>query len=112
MRFVVAAFVGLGLTTSGCGSASKDSRRTFAEPVYRTSRATLAPALHCQPSLKQTRAAPVLLITGGGTDDSIVWPPVAQPALAAAGHPTCYIDFPQHTTGDVQIAAEYVAYGI
>src|SRR4051812_14773652 len=27
-------------------------------------------------------------------------------------HPSCYLDFPQQTTGDVQIAAEYVAYGI
>jgi hypothetical protein len=51
--------------------------------------AKLAAALHCQPGVKGARVAPVLLVTGGGADGSVVWPPAAQPALLAAGHSSC-----------------------
>ena len=112
MRSVVAAVVGLSLAVSACGSEPEASRTRSSEPVLGTSRARLAAALHCQPGVTEARAAPVLLVTGGGTDGSVVWPPVTQPALAAARHPSCYLEFPQHTTGDVQIAAEYVAHAI
>ena len=107
---VVAAFVGVALAASACGSEPERSPPTSSEPAFRTSRATLDAALHCGPGVTDARAAPVLLLTGGGTDGSVVWPPV-QPTLAAAGHPSCYVDFPQHTTGDLQTAAEYVTHG-
>jgi hypothetical protein len=83
-----------------------------AEPPLRTPRAKLAAALHCQPAVTHAKAQPVLLVTGTGVDGSTAWPLATQPALTAAGHPSCFLDFPQHTTGDMQIAAEYMTYGI
>jgi triacylglycerol lipase len=83
-----------------------------AEPGLRTPKAKLAAALHCQDAVTRAGAEPVLLVTGTGVDGSAAWPLVTQPALTAAGHPSCYLDFPRHTTGDMQIAAEYVTYGI
>jgi triacylglycerol lipase len=121
VRSVVAALVGLSLAASACGSEPKPARpspqgeasqRESAEPALRTAKAKLAAALHCQPGVKDARAAPVLLISGSGVDGSVVWPPIIQPALATAGHASCYLDFPQHTTGDLQTAAKYVSYGI
>lgn len=83
-----------------------------AEPALRTPRAKLAAALHCQPAVERARAEPVLLVTGTGIDGSASWALVTQPELTAAAHPSCFLDFPQHTTGDMQVAAEYVTYGI
>jgi triacylglycerol lipase len=83
-----------------------------AEPTLQTPRAKLAAALHCQRAVTRSKAEPVLLVTGTGVDGSRTWPRVTQPALTAARHPSCFLDFPQHTTGDMQVAAEYVTYGI
>jgi hypothetical protein len=83
-----------------------------AEPPLRTPPAKLHAALHCQRAVTHATAEPVLLVAGTGADGSTSWPLLTQPALTAAGHSSCFLDFPQHTTGDMQVAAEYVTYGI
>ncbi len=83
-----------------------------AEPRLDVPHGKLVRALHCQADVRQAKHEPVLLVTGTGIDGSASWPPSLQPVLSADGHPSCYLDFPQHTTGDMQTAAEYVVFGI
>jgi hypothetical protein len=54
----------------------------------------------------------VLLVTGTGVDGSELWTTGFQNSLTAAGHSSCYIDFPDHTLGDMQVAAEYVVHAV
>src|SRR4029077_8443942 len=37
---------------------------------------------------------------------------IGKPAFDVLGNPVCYVDFPFRTTGDVQVSAEYLVYGI
>jgi hypothetical protein len=56
----------------------------------------------------------VLLLTGTGAVGSENWTlgPNFRATLLRAGHSSCYLNFPDFTTGDIQTAAEYVVNGI
>jgi len=103
------ALVGLLLTTPAAAAGAHGKAK---EPKLTVSKRDLRAALHCQPEALRPHARPVLLITGTAVDGSEVWTTDFQDALAAAGHPSCYIDFPEHALGDVQVSAEYVAHAV
>jgi hypothetical protein len=83
-----------------------------ADPPLRISAAQARGALHCQPQVRRARTEPVLLVTGTGVDGGEAWATGFQAALRRAGHPSCYLDFPDHMLGDMQVAAEYVVAGV
>jgi triacylglycerol lipase len=83
-----------------------------AEPRIDVPRATLRASLFCQESVTRATRTPVLLITGTGVDGSEAWPDGLQKGLVGAGVPSCYVNFPRHTTDDVQLAAQYVVAAI
>jgi hypothetical protein len=82
------------------------------EPRITVPSSRLQSALFCQQSVTHARRTPVLLVTGTGIDGSEAWPPGLQVSLTRAGIPSCYVNFPHHTTGDIQIAVEYLVYAI
>ena len=45
-------------------------------------------------------------------DGSEQWPDAVQISLRRDGMPSCYVDFPQHATADIQVAAEYLVHAI
>jgi hypothetical protein len=55
---------------------------------------------------------PVLLLPPTGNDGSELYPHGLQVSLTRAGIPSCYVDFPAHTTGDLQISVQYLVYAI
>lgn len=76
--------------------------------------ARLQAALHCQPEVRRSTARTVMLVTGTGFTGGEAWSGAGgfQEALLKAGHPSCYVDFPDFTTGDMQVAVQYLVYGI
>jgi hypothetical protein len=74
--------------------------------------AKLRSSLHCQRAVRNARRTPILLVTGTGVDGTEAWPGSLQLSLTRAGYPSCYVNFPQHTTGDIQVAAEYLVYAM
>jgi hypothetical protein len=82
------------------------------EPQLGVSAAKLRASLFCQESVTDASRTPVLLVTGTGLDGSEVYPDGLQHSLVRAGVPSCFVDFPQHTTGDIQVAVEYLVYAV
>jgi hypothetical protein len=83
-----------------------------AEPPQTVSDALLAAALHCQGGLLRARTEPVLLLPGTGSDGAYLWPSGFQRELRAARVPSCYLNLPDHTNGDMQTSAEYVVFAL
>ena len=68
-------------------------------------------AFACDTSLKGAAKTPVLLVPGTGEDpDFFDWN--YEPALQQLGIPFCRVTLPEHGTGDIQVAAEYVVSAI
>jgi triacylglycerol esterase/lipase EstA (alpha/beta hydrolase family) len=68
-------------------------------------------AFACDASLKGAAKTPVLLVPGTGEDpDFFDWN--YEPALRQLAIPFCTITLPEHGTGDIQVAAEYVVSAI
>jgi hypothetical protein len=82
------------------------------EPPLSVPLSRLRAALFCQQSVMHATRPPVLLVTGTGIDGSEVWPQGLQVSLTRAGIPSCYLNFPHHTTGDMQIAVQYLVYAL
>jgi triacylglycerol lipase len=82
------------------------------EPRIGVPAAKLRASLHCQPSVRDAKRTPVLLVTGTGVDGTEAWPASLQIPLTAAGRPSCYVNFPEHTTADIQVSVQYLVYAI
>jgi hypothetical protein len=81
-----------------------------AEPPIGVSKSKLAASLHC-PIKIAGKKVPVMVVTGTGYTGAEAYA-IGKGALEKYGHPTCYVDFPFRTTGDIQVASEYLVYGI
>jgi hypothetical protein len=81
-----------------------------AEPKLRTSPKKLAAAYHCPIPIKG-KQTPIMLVTGTGYTGDEAYA-IGKPAFEKLGHPVCYVNFPFRTTGDIQVSAEYLVYGI
>src|SRR4051812_18137821 len=82
-----------------------------AEPPLTVSRPKLAAALHCTAGVDHAQRTPLMLVTGTGASGGEAYA-IGKGALDAAGLPVCYVDFPHFTTGDMQIAVQYLVYGV
>jgi triacylglycerol lipase len=82
------------------------------EPRIGVPAAKLRAALHCQPSVRDAKRTPVLLVTGTGVDGAEAWPGGLQLTLNAAQRPSCYVEFPEHTTADIQVSVQYLVHAI
>src|SRR5829696_7953826 len=72
----------------------------------------LRTALHCDRQLSKARTKPVLLLPGTGSQGSYLYPSGFQVDLRAKRVPSCYLDPPFDTTGDMQLSARYVVFAI
>src|SRR5207248_8757615 len=82
-------------------------------PPLSVLRATLDASLACGgPSLVGARRAPVLLVPGTGATPKENWSWTYEPPLTAQHIPWCAVTLPEHATGDIQIAGEYVVNAI
>ena len=102
----------VGLAVAVCALAVLPPTVLAGEPRLIVSPSKLRSSLFCQESVTNTSRTPVLLVTGTGVDGSEAWPDGLQVSLVRAGVPSCYVNFPQHTTGDIQIAVQYLVHAI
>jgi triacylglycerol esterase/lipase EstA (alpha/beta hydrolase family) len=79
-------------------------------PPLSVPQSALDASLHCQGTI--AGHTPVLLVPGTGGDPAQNYAWSWEPALTALGIPWCDVTLPDHTQGDVQIAAEYVVNAI
>lgn len=82
-----------------------------AGPKLTVPQADLEAAFKCPIDPTNATATPIMFVTGtGATGDQGYL--IGQSAFEAYGHPVCYVNFPHATTGDIQIAVEYLVYGL
>lgn len=84
---------------------------TATEPRYHVPRADLKAALHCPASFTSGRQ-PVLLVHGTFTHGQENYGWNYLPELAARGFDACYVDLPNRSLDDIQLASEYVVFAI
>jgi len=110
MRFLSLFAAAVLFAAVAVGTASAQSSPSG--PALETPAATLAAALHCPGTLKDGNRPPVLLVPGTGLLGPENWDWGYGPALRALGIESCTVDLPGAGMGDIQVAAEYVVYGV
>jgi hypothetical protein len=102
-----------GLTVLALGPVTTQAlAKQRSEPRIGVSAAKLRASLHCQKSVRDAGRTPILLVTGTGIDGNEAWPEGLQRSLTAARRPSCFVNFPEHTTADIQISVQYLVYAI
>ena len=81
-------------------------------PALKTSPGALQRAFTCTGRLARAKRDPVLLVHGTFADSAINWSWNYERQLPARGEPTCAVDLPNRSSGDIQVSAEYVVYAI
>jgi hypothetical protein len=71
----------------------------------------LRAALQCAGQIEDAKRTPLMIVTGTGATGDQAYA-LGKDALDAYGHPLCYVNFPHFMTGDIQIAVEYLVYGL
>ena len=84
-----------------------DGDAPYTVDIYR-----LAAALTCPNGNPTKSSPPVLLVHGTGSTGEETWGDGYVPALLAKGYTACYVTLPGRSMGDMQVSAEYVAYGL
>ena len=101
----------LGVLAALCFATSALAASRYAEPTLTVPKKKLAAALHCHGDLTRGGKQPIMLVTGTGATGEEAYG-IGKGAFDAFGHPVCDVDFPAFTTGDIQIAAQYLVFGI
>ena len=105
----VAVFVG-ALALPLMGAEARPTRR---DPALSVPTADLDAALHCPAGFDGSgRGEPVLLVHGTFTngEENYSWNYLAE--LPLLGFDVCYVNLPQRSMGDIQVASEYVVHAI
>jgi triacylglycerol lipase len=93
----------VGLTLASPASA--------AEPKLTVPHKQLAAALHCTAGVRDAARTPIMLVTGTGASGDEAYA-IAKPALDTVGAPVCWVNFPHHTTADIQVSVQYLVHGL
>lgn len=109
-RMTRAAALVAGAAALALAAAAPASAAT--EPKLTVPLAKLDAALHCYPATRPAaHLQPIMLVTGTGASGQELYA-IGKPAIDTYGAPVCTVDFPSFTTGDIQIAVQYLVHGI
>ena len=81
-------------------------------PALSVPAAELKAALHCEGDFRQGNLEPVLLSPGTSATPKQNFSWNYERAFTAQKRPWCDLTMPYHTLGDIQVAGEYIVYGI
>ena len=81
-------------------------------PALSVPHSELAAALSCTSGIGADSRNPILLVPGTDLDPGPNYSWNYERAFAALGWPYCTVTLPDHATGDIQIAGEYVVYAL
>jgi triacylglycerol lipase len=82
-----------------------------ADPPLTVPTAKLAANVHCDAAVRGAKVTPLMVVTGTGASGSEAYA-IGKAPLVKFGHPVCFVDFPAFTTGDIQVAVQYLVYGL
>ena len=82
-----------------------------AEPELTVAKPKLRAALKCTPGVKDAQRTPVMLVTGTGASGDEAYA-IGKAAFDAYGAPVCWVNFPNHTTADIQVSVQYLVAGL
>jgi Putative serine esterase (DUF676) len=113
-RSLMVALALIAATLTFSSSATADAAYAPLDrpgPALSVPTATLAAALQCSGDFTSP-LEPILLnpATGVTVDQNYEWN--YEKAFTAQGRPWCALHMPSHTLGDIQVAGEYLVYGI
>ncbi|MDP4603050.1 MAG: hypothetical protein NWQ82_07230 [Solirubrobacteraceae bacterium] len=101
----------LSLIAIALPASSAVAKSSYKEPALTAPKARLAESLVCPEAIKRGGPQPMMLVTGTGYTGAEAYV-IGSAALKTTGRPICYVNFPYRTTGDIQVAAEYLVSGI
>lgn len=118
-RTLAVALLALLVVLAGAPSATATAAPTAPaaeatathEPRLHIDKATLRAALHCDGPFDSGRQ-PVLLVHGTFTHGQENYGWNYLPELASRGFDVCYVDLPNRSLDDIQLASEYVVHAI
>jgi hypothetical protein len=87
------------------------SSANAAEPKLTVPKPKLAAALHCTAGVRDATRTPIMLVTGTGASGDEAYA-IAKPAFDTLGAPVCWVNFPHHTTADMQVSVQYLVHGL
>jgi hypothetical protein len=103
--------LGLALAAAVCWVVAVAPAAHAAEPKLTVSTARLAAALKCTPGIHHAKRTPIMLVTGTGASGDEAYA-IGKPGLDDFGAPVCWVNFPHHTTADIQVSVQYLVSGI
>src|SRR5437763_1077245 len=77
------------------------------EPKLTEPKAALAASLKCSDDVDHAKRTPLMLVTGTGASGDEAYA-IAKPALDYYDIPRCWVNFPDHTTADIQRSVQYL----
>ena len=104
-RLIAPAALAVAATLALAGPA------VAAEPTLTVAKPKLRAALKCTPGVKDAMRTPVMLVTGTGASGDEAYL-IGKGAFDAFGAPVCRVNFPNHTTADIQVSVQYLVYGL
>jgi triacylglycerol lipase len=104
-RPVLALALVLGAVLAGSAQAATP------EPPLTVGAATLNKALHCTAGIDHAKRTPIMLVTGTGASGAEAYA-IGKGAFDAYGAPSCYVDYPNFTTADIQVSVQYLVNGL
>ena len=81
------------------------------EPKLTVPAKRLAAALKCTDGVKDAARTPIMLLTGTGASGDEAYA-IGKGALDDYGAPVCWVNFPNHTTADMQVSVQYLVHGL
>ena len=102
---LAAAFASLAVLVMWCAPAGASG------PKLTVAKADLAAAFKCPSDPTDATTTPLMFVTGTGATGEQGYL-IGQDAFEAYGHPVCYVNFPDFTTGDIQVSVQYLVYAL
>src|SRR5947209_1424251 len=114
---IVAALAVAGLAYGICAGAAAAAGGPYAPldrsgPPLSVPASALKKALECTQGVAGDTRNPILMVPGTDLDPQPNYSWNYERAFAAQHWAYCTITLPQHTTGDIQVAGEYIVYAV
>jgi len=81
------------------------------EPKLTVPRAKLERSLKCTAGIAGATRTPIMLVTGTGASGDEAYA-IGKAAFDREGAPVCWVNFPHHTTADIQVSVQYLVHGL
>ncbi|MDP9181916.1 MAG: lipase [Actinomycetota bacterium] len=112
LRALLVGAVLVGLGTAGTATATAYAPLNRPGPRLTVPTPDLKAALHCEGDFRHGSLQPVLLSPGTSATPKQNFSWNYERAFNAQHRPWCDLTMPHHTLGDIQVAGEYLVYGI